>query len=160
MNTGSAATSRTRSRYLSAMAIESVGVKRAHEVPCPPPSTAATNTAAGQAHPPGGRRAANPSDWALTGAHSDGAPEEGRRFHAAPPEGGLRGPRGRALPGQAPQNAISEKVLPSTNWASLLFQTFTRKEPWSSGVAAVTALAPALVEMPTSASLLAKTTVY
>src|SRR5262249_8604760 len=47
-----------------------------------------------------------------------------------------------------------------TNAASLLFQTLTRKEPGSSIVAAVTALAPALDTVATRASLPAKVTVY
>jgi DNA-directed RNA polymerase specialized sigma24 family protein len=40
------------------------------------------------------------------------------------------------------QNAISVNVLPSTNAASLLFQTLTRKNPGSSEVAAATLLLP------------------
>lgn len=99
---------------------------------------------------------------------------EGRRILAAAPwrgsafkdlparreaAAGLAGGRSRSG-SPSDQNAISVNVLPSTNAASLLFQTLTRKDPGSSDVAAATLLLPALDAMATSASLSVSVTVY
>src|SRR5262245_22242903 len=68
MNTGSAATSRTRSRYLSAMAmIESLSVKRAHEVLAPHPTSGTLR---------GDRRAANPSVCGFERGSHGGSPAQ------------------------------------------------------------------------------------
>src|SRR5262245_27525535 len=92
--------------------------------------------------------AANASDWASTAECLS--------------EGAAAGFGRRPLLDAWDQYAIRENVLPSTNWASELFQTLTRNEPGSSSVALVTALlaAPDATEIPIRASLSAKVTVY